>query len=135
MSFILRWKPSVMPLFLVKRHMQAISSLQEARVWARVASGATTIPTAPTTSCSKTVISSGGAYLADIACADRSLPIAYLAALGNQADVSAAELLQVNPKPSDDDIARHMSNLCRCGTYVRIRKAIHRASGLLQEEV
>ena len=28
MSFILRWKPSVMPLFLVKRHMQAISSLQ-----------------------------------------------------------------------------------------------------------
>ena len=38
--FILRWKPSVMPLFLVKRHMQAISLLQEARVWARVASGA-----------------------------------------------------------------------------------------------
>jgi isoquinoline 1-oxidoreductase alpha subunit len=49
--------------------------------------------------------------------------------------MQAAELLQVNPNPSDDDIAGHMSNLCRCGTYVRIRKAIHRASGLLQEVV
>ncbi len=49
--------------------------------------------------------------------------------------MQAADLLQVNPRPSDEDIARHMSNLCRCGTYVRIRKAIYRAADLLREEV
>ena len=42
--------------------------------------------------------------------------------------MQAADLLQGNTRPSDADIAKHMSNLCRCGTYVRIRKAIHRAA-------
>ncbi len=41
------------------------------------------------------VLSNGGAWLADISNADRSLPVAYLAGLGNQADVSIAELLDV----------------------------------------
>jgi isoquinoline 1-oxidoreductase alpha subunit len=49
--------------------------------------------------------------------------------------MQAADLLQANPRPSDEDIAKHMSNLCRCGTYVRIRKAIYRAADLLREEV
>lgn len=48
--------------------------------------------------------------------------------------MAAVDLLQRNPKPSDDDIARHMTNLCRCGTYLRIRKAIHRAAGMLVGE-
>lgn len=39
MSFILRWKPSVMPLLRVKRHMRTISSVQRARVWPRVQAG------------------------------------------------------------------------------------------------
>jgi len=44
--------------------------------------------------------------------------------------MAAAALLASNPKPSDADIDRTMSgNLCRCGTYGRIRKAIHRAAG------
>lgn len=44
--------------------------------------------------------------------------------------MSAAALLARNPDPSDDDIDRAMSgNLCRCGTYLRIRKAIHQAAG------
>ena len=44
--------------------------------------------------------------------------------------MSAAALLAANPHPSDDDIARSMAgNLCRCGTYVRIRAAIKRAAG------
>ena len=44
--------------------------------------------------------------------------------------MSAAALLASNPRPSDGDIDRAMSgNLCRCGTYDRIRKAIHRAAG------
>jgi isoquinoline 1-oxidoreductase alpha subunit len=49
--------------------------------------------------------------------------------------MQAADLLQANPRPSDADIAKHMSNLCRCGTYIRIRKAIYRAAELLREEV
>ena len=44
--------------------------------------------------------------------------------------MSAAALLAKTPKPSDDQIdAAMMGNLCRCGMYGRIRKAIHRAAG------
>lgn len=43
--------------------------------------------------------------------------------------MSAAALLKAKPKPSDADIDAAMSgNLCRCGTYTRIRKAIHAAA-------
>jgi aerobic-type carbon monoxide dehydrogenase small subunit (CoxS/CutS family) len=43
--------------------------------------------------------------------------------------MSAAALLAKNPKPSDQDIDNAMSgNICRCGTYQRIRRAIHRAA-------
>jgi isoquinoline 1-oxidoreductase subunit alpha len=43
--------------------------------------------------------------------------------------MSAAALLQKTPKPSDTEIDAAMSgNLCRCGTYQRIRKAIHRVA-------
>ena len=45
--------------------------------------------------------------------------------------MSAAALLRRNPNPSDAEIDAAMSgNLCRCGTYPRIRKAIHRAAAL-----
>ena len=44
--------------------------------------------------------------------------------------MSAAALLAKNPKPTDEDINVAMAgNLCRCGTYQRIRAAIHRAAG------
>lgn len=44
--------------------------------------------------------------------------------------MSAAALLERKPQPTDGDIDAAMSgNICRCGTYTRIRKAIHRASG------
>jgi aerobic-type carbon monoxide dehydrogenase small subunit (CoxS/CutS family) len=47
--------------------------------------------------------------------------------------MSAAALLKTNPAPSDSDIDAAMSgNICRCGTYPRIRKAIHRAAELLR---
>ena len=46
--------------------------------------------------------------------------------------MSAAALQAVNAAPSDADIDVAMAgNLCRCGTYARIRKAIHRAADLL----
>lgn len=46
--------------------------------------------------------------------------------------MAAAALLAKNPKPSDAAIDRAMSgNICRCGTYLRIRRAIRRAAGEL----
>ena len=47
--------------------------------------------------------------------------------------MAASSLLERNPNPTDQAIDRAMLNLCRCGTYPRIRKAIHRASDLLKE--
>jgi aerobic-type carbon monoxide dehydrogenase small subunit (CoxS/CutS family) len=48
--------------------------------------------------------------------------------------MSAAALLAANPAPTDADIDAAMSgNICRCGTYPRIRKAIHRAAELARE--
>ena len=45
--------------------------------------------------------------------------------------ISAVSLLKKNSKPSDDDIDAAMSgNICRCGTYHRIRKAIHKTAEL-----
>jgi isoquinoline 1-oxidoreductase alpha subunit len=45
--------------------------------------------------------------------------------------MSAAALLAANPKPSDKDIDDVLSNICRCGTYSAIRRAVHRAAALL----
>ncbi len=42
--------------------------------------------------------------------------------------MAVAALLAKQPNPSDADIDRAITNLCRCGTYLRIRKAIHRAA-------
>ena len=42
--------------------------------------------------------------------------------------LAAAALLQKTPNPTDEDIDRQMTNACRCGTYLRIRQAIHRAA-------
>jgi aerobic-type carbon monoxide dehydrogenase small subunit (CoxS/CutS family) len=49
--------------------------------------------------------------------------------------MSAAALLRINPTPSDADIdAALAGNICRCGTYPRIRKAIHRAAEVLRQD-
>lgn len=49
--------------------------------------------------------------------------------------MQASSLLAQNPAPSDDDITAAMDgNLCRCGTYPRIRAAIHRAAELARAE-
>lgn len=48
--------------------------------------------------------------------------------------MSAAALLKQKPKPTDADIdAAMQGNICRCGTYVRIRKAIHSAANLMSD--
>jgi isoquinoline 1-oxidoreductase subunit alpha len=43
--------------------------------------------------------------------------------------MAASALLASNPHPSDTDIDAAMTNICRCGTYVRIRAAIHAVAG------
>ena len=43
--------------------------------------------------------------------------------------MSAAALLKKKPRPTDTDINEAVTNICRCGTYVRIRAAIHTAAG------
>jgi isoquinoline 1-oxidoreductase subunit alpha len=42
--------------------------------------------------------------------------------------MAVAALLAENPAPSDEDIDQQLTNICRCGTYARIRKAVHRAA-------
>ena len=42
--------------------------------------------------------------------------------------MAAAAYLKANPNPSDEDIDAGITNLCRCGTYTRLRAAIHRAA-------
>ena len=49
--------------------------------------------------------------------------------------MAAADLLARKPQPTDDDINEALSgNLCRCGTYVRIRRAVHRAAEIKRAE-
>ncbi|MCF3628048.1 (2Fe-2S)-binding protein [Thalassospiraceae bacterium LMO-SO8] len=43
--------------------------------------------------------------------------------------MAAAALLAKNPKPTDADIDAEISNICRCGTYQRVRAGIHQAAG------
>ena len=45
--------------------------------------------------------------------------------------MAAATLLKANPRPSNAEVDAAMTNLCRCGTYTRVRRAIHRAAGVI----
>ena len=46
--------------------------------------------------------------------------------------MATASLLAKIPNPTDEDIDNNITNICRCGTYSRMRKAIHRAAGLVK---
>jgi isoquinoline 1-oxidoreductase subunit alpha len=48
--------------------------------------------------------------------------------------MAVTDLLRQVPDPTDEDIDRLHTNICRCGTYYRMRKAIHRAAAILAEE-
>jgi isoquinoline 1-oxidoreductase alpha subunit len=45
--------------------------------------------------------------------------------------MAATALLARHPQPTDTDIDREMTNICRCGTYAEIRNGIRRASALM----
>ena len=46
--------------------------------------------------------------------------------------MAATAFLKEHPQPSDADIDANLTNICRCGTYVRIRRAIHRAAAMMK---
>jgi isoquinoline 1-oxidoreductase alpha subunit len=46
--------------------------------------------------------------------------------------MAVAAFLKQNPKPTDTDIDANITNICRCGTYERLRRAIHRAADLMK---
>lgn len=46
--------------------------------------------------------------------------------------MAAVDFLKNHPDPSNEDIDNNISNICRCGTYVRIRRAIRRSAELLE---
>ncbi len=48
--------------------------------------------------------------------------------------MAVVDFLQSFPNPSDDEIDQNLSNLCRCGTYTRMRKAIHHAAKLMKQD-
>ena len=48
--------------------------------------------------------------------------------------MAAAALLEETPQPSDADIDARMTNICRCGTFPRVREGIHRAAALANSE-
>jgi isoquinoline 1-oxidoreductase alpha subunit len=47
--------------------------------------------------------------------------------------MAVAKLLEEVPEPSDADIDSRLNNLCRCGSYARLRKGVHRAAQLMKE--
>ena len=46
--------------------------------------------------------------------------------------MAVAALLKRNPNPTDADIDAGLTNICRCGTYERLRRAVHRAAALMK---
>ena len=74
-------------------------------------------------------LSPNGAHPLQVAWVDVDVPQCGYCQAGQI--MSAAALLAKHPKPTDADIDSAMNgNLCRCGTYLRIRQAIHKAAGM-----
>ena len=46
--------------------------------------------------------------------------------------MATAAFLKTNPNPRDADIDANLTNICRCGTYERLRRAVHRAAALMR---
>jgi len=46
--------------------------------------------------------------------------------------MATVAFLKTNPNPTDADIDTNLTNICRCGTYERLRRAVHRAAALMR---
>jgi isoquinoline 1-oxidoreductase subunit alpha len=75
-------------------------------------------------------LSPDGSHPVQVAWAEFDVPQCGYCQAGQM--MSAAALLAKTPKPTDQDIDAAMNgNICRCGTYIRIRQAIHKAASLV----
>jgi isoquinoline 1-oxidoreductase alpha subunit len=46
--------------------------------------------------------------------------------------MATTAFLKTNPNPTDAEIDSNLTNICRCGTYERLRRAVHRAAALMR---
>ena len=68
----------------------------------------------------------GAGFSRPASAADRDLRL--VDAAKNQDARAVAALLKAKPKPSDADIDKAITNICRCGTFIQVRAAIHAAA-------
>ena len=133
--------PDDMPLLWVLRDLLGLTGTKFGCGIAQCGACTVHIDGAAVRSCSVAVSAAAGKHITTIEglSRDRSHPVQRAWA---EVDVpqcgycqsgqimAAAALLEKNSKPSDADIDAAMTNICRCGTYQRIRAAVHRAAAI-----
>jgi len=138
--------PADMPLLWVLRDLVGLTGTKYGCGIGQCGACTVRLAGAPVRSCSIPVSAAEGAEIATIEGLAKDGALSTLQAVWIEEDVaqcgycqagqlmSASALLEQNVNPTDADIDQAMSgNYCRCGTYIRIRKAIHTAAVKVRE--
>jgi isoquinoline 1-oxidoreductase alpha subunit len=138
--------PADMPLLWVLRDLVGLTGTKYGCGIGQCGACTVRLAGAPVRSCSIPVSAAEGAEIATIEGLAKDGALSILQAVWIEEDVaqcgycqagqlmSASALLEQNVNPTDADIDQAMSgNYCRCGTYIRIRKAIHTAAAKVRE--
>ena len=138
--------PADMPLLWVLRDLVGLTGTKYGCGIGQCGACTVRLAGAPVRSCSLPVSAAEGAEIATIEGLAKDGALSTLQAVWIEEDVaqcgycqagqlmSASALLEQNVNPTDADIDQAMSgNYCRCGTYIRIRKAIHTAAAKVRE--
>jgi len=138
--------PADMPLLWVLRDLVGLTGTKYGCGIGQCGACTVRLAGAPVRSCSLPVSAAEGAEIATIEGLAKDGALSILQAVWIEEDVaqcgycqagqlmSASALLEQNVNPTDADIDQAMSgNYCRCGTYIRIRKAIHTAAAKVRE--
>jgi len=138
--------PADMPLLWVLRDLVGLTGTKYGCGIGQCGACTVRLAGAPVRSCSLPVSAAEGAKIATIEGLAKDGALSILQAVWIEEDVaqcgycqagqlmSASALLEQNVNPTDADIDQAMSgNYCRCGTYIRIRKAIHTAAAKVRE--
>ena len=138
--------PADMPLLWVLRDLVGLTGTKYGCGIGQCGACTVRLAGVPVRSCSIPVSAAEGAEIATIEGLAKDGALSILQAVWIEEDVaqcgycqagqlmSASALLEQNVNPTDADIDQAMSgNYCRCGTYIRIRKAIHTAAAKVRE--
>jgi len=138
--------PADMPLLWVLRDLVGLTGTKYGCGIGQCGACTVRLAGAPVRSCSIPVSAAEGAEIGTIEGLAKDGALSILQAVWIEEDVaqcgycqagqlmSASALLEQNVNPTDADIDQAMSgNYCRCGTYIRIRKAIHTAAAKVRE--